>query len=492
MPLQTQIKFPVKKRSIKSKISENADPQPKACGAKRALFGRAESPASPKKARRCDENAMQGSSSSPKKSPTKKVSLSEAKQAFHTGLPIRLVGRSKEIAEIHSFLSGHIEGGTSGSLYMSGAPGTGKTSCLMFVKNGFEKQFQFAFVNCMSVSSPTAIYRAIARELGLESKSANSKTVVSSLKKSVSESTTVLVLDEIDQLDCKGQQVLYSLFEWPKLPQSKLILVGIANSLDLTDRILPRLATFKCQPTLMHFQPYTKDQIVSILEDRLSHVQTDGSPVIQPIAVQLCARKIAANTGDIRKALDVCRRAIEVVENKISKPILNCTSDDRCNPGSPTKRSPPTQTVDLEDINSVLHEVYGSRLQTSAATSEAVSMPLQHMLLVCTLVLMRKHCKPQDMTLGKAYDTYRRICTKRDITVVTECAFHGLCRMVESRGFLALRPAKVARLTKVILKIDENEAEHVLQDKVMLPSILADRSVLGKVLNVNGKLNSVM
>ena len=51
----------------------------------------------------------------------------------------------------------------------------------------------------------------------------------------------LLVLDEIDQLDSKSQQVLYSVYELPHLTNSMLTLVGIANALDLTDRILPRL-----------------------------------------------------------------------------------------------------------------------------------------------------------------------------------------------------------------------------------------------------------
>ena len=36
-------------------------------------------------------------------------------------------------------------------------------------------------------------------------------------------------------------------------------------------------------------------------------------------AVQFCARKIAAVSGDMRKALDICRRAVEVVETEAKR-----------------------------------------------------------------------------------------------------------------------------------------------------------------------------
>ena len=82
-----------------------------------------------------------------------------------------------------------------------------------------------------------------------------------------------MVLDEIDSLDSKSQEVLYTMFEWPSHPKSRLVLIGIANALDLTDRILPRLqARPKCKPELLNFPPYTKDQIVAVLTARLEKV----------------------------------------------------------------------------------------------------------------------------------------------------------------------------------------------------------------------------
>jgi len=81
------------------------------------------------------------------------------------------------------------------------------------------------------------------------------------------------VLDEIDQLDNRKQSVLYTIFEWPSAPNSKLVMIGIANALDLTDRILPRLqARLDLRPLLLHFAPYTKLEIVNILTERLKQV----------------------------------------------------------------------------------------------------------------------------------------------------------------------------------------------------------------------------
>lgn len=36
----------------------------------------------------------------------------------------------------------------------------------------------------------------------------------------------VLILDEVDSLDSKNQEVLYTMFEWPALNNSRAILVG--------------------------------------------------------------------------------------------------------------------------------------------------------------------------------------------------------------------------------------------------------------------------
>lgn len=102
---------------------------------------------------------------------------------------------------------------------------------------------------------------------------------------------SLLVLDEIDQLDSKRQSVLYTIFEWPAIPDSRIVLIGIANALDLTERTLPRLqARCSLRPRNLHFAPYTKEQIIQIFTTVLAN--EDRSNVFSPVALQMLAGNI--------------------------------------------------------------------------------------------------------------------------------------------------------------------------------------------------------
>lgn len=45
-------------------------------------------------------------------------------------------------------------------------------------------------------------------------------------------------MDELDLMVTKKQTVMYNFFEWPNRPSSKLIVVAIANTMDLPERML--------------------------------------------------------------------------------------------------------------------------------------------------------------------------------------------------------------------------------------------------------------
>ena len=162
----------------------------------------------------------------------------EARAALHTGAPRNLLCREEQVAVLQSWLQDHLVAGKPGSLYISGAPGTGKTASLTHLLSNIYTQYKYIFINCMVLKSSIAIYREVAKQLNPKKEVKTEREALKVIEASIrtSSSMILLVLDEVDQLESKDQSVLYTVFEWPALDGSRLVLCGIANSLDLTDR----------------------------------------------------------------------------------------------------------------------------------------------------------------------------------------------------------------------------------------------------------------
>ena len=45
-------------------------------------------------------------------------------------------------------------------------------------------------------------------------------------------------MDELDQLMTAKQDVVYNFFNWPTLVASKLIVIAVANTMDLPERVM--------------------------------------------------------------------------------------------------------------------------------------------------------------------------------------------------------------------------------------------------------------
>lgn len=120
---------------------------------------------------------------------------------------------------------------------------------------------------------------------------------------------SVVLMDELDLLVTKKQTVMYNFFDWPSRPLSKLIVVAVANTMDLPERIMSNKIASRMGLTRINFQPYKYDQLYAIVQSRLGGINAFAKE-----AVEFAARKVSAVSGDARRALDICRRAVEIVE----------------------------------------------------------------------------------------------------------------------------------------------------------------------------------
>jgi cell division control protein 6 len=379
-----------------------------------------------------------------------------------------------------------------------GPPGTGKTLCVDNVIHKLRKNYVFKYmsINCMDCRTPNAVYAKIVDQYGLKSPRTPIENLDVIERKIVTPTKgkapfTVLVLDEIDKLETKGQDVLYSLFELPRASQSKLLLIGIANTLDFTTRALSRFRSFKLSDvTELNFQPYTKEQVKGIVESRLKQIASQEE-LFNPTSLELCARKVATHSGDVRKALHICRRAIELAESDSrlstsSQKTLKSTNDDGLNPGSPRKRRntemvAPIQQVSVVHIMKVLNEVYGSKTVTVQSGASS-ALPTQQQIILCSLLLFAKYRSLREVDLTKCYQIFARVCNKKSIgfDVGNTSEFKSMCQLLESKGYVSVKSTKEISLAKLSLTVNEEDIEAMMTDKNLFKSILADNSYLLK------------
>lgn len=222
-----------------------------------------------------------------------------------------------------------------------------------------ERKYKVIRVNCMMHKNPIDALRALHQELDANiaqepasvhkpqskkrTKTANGDESILDkirmlLQKIPAGQTFVLLLDEIDHLlDTAATECtlgdIYSLSR----PLTNLIIIGIANALDLTIRSLHREDATTIV-TNIAFGAYSAEDITRILTARMQLVNTledhptlgagqeNRSPapntasacIISPAAIEMCARK-ASLVGDLRKALDIMRDAIGVAQKASSQ-----------------------------------------------------------------------------------------------------------------------------------------------------------------------------
>lgn len=261
--------------------------------------------------------------------------------------------REKEQLHIYNYIKKGLE--TNGSytgLYISGMPGTGKTACVTTVINKLRKEsqrkevapFTVCELNGMKITNPNNVFKYIYEHLFTDGRSTNIKKCTAILdnffknrkdynfQTQLREYTNphlILVIDEIDCLINKKQMLLYNIFNWTTYHHSKLIIISISNTLDLPEKLLPKISS-RIGNNRLSFKPYQKDELVKILS-----VKIENFELFSDDAIKLSAMKVAAVNGDLRRILQICRRAKEMfdsedhdIDDKIEKShILRATED---------------------------------------------------------------------------------------------------------------------------------------------------------------------
>lgn len=173
-----------------------------------------------------------------------------ARNQLHvSSVPAALPCREEEFATVYSHLEAAITDGSGSCIYISGTPGTGKTATVREVVAQLQASVQaeelddfiFVEINGMKVTDPHQSYSLLWQALHGDRVSPSHALELLErefLTPSPRRVPCVVLMDELDQLVTKNQSVMYNFFNWPGLRHSRLIVLAVANTMDLPERTL--------------------------------------------------------------------------------------------------------------------------------------------------------------------------------------------------------------------------------------------------------------
>lgn len=336
----------------------------------------------------------------------------------------------------------------------------------------------------------------------------------------------VVILDEMDSLlsSKDGDELVGSLFSVAHSPGSRLILIGIANSIDLVQQALRPGGPFhrrNIHPAHEVFPSYKREDIAALLNERLAQLP---GPVFDKNAIEFCARKIANGNGDMRRALEAASKAVEECVNIHTHMTQN--GDAVVSPKADSFK------VTMRHMNVALGRVTGGIGLNNENVATIRSLPVPQQVLMCTVAkllgdvmpgrglaveqnplkpvgnsnrhLMGLSCAREEpindapvSNLGKAWrrrsePPYGSLKKSKELTVGDlQAAFKGLCKQIgvaeytpaefgtamdllNTLGLIRLGkgPAQKGSKRRVTLTVPEDDVMMALSDVPVLKSVV--------------------
>jgi len=365
-------------------------------------------------------------------------------------VPDELPHRDREIQIVAELTACALKGDTPPNFLCYGMTGTGKTATIRYVSQKLAQQninnnLWWIYVNCSIISTPyrilAHIYNTIVESekippTGLP-KDIIFKRLLGLLDQRIRNSVCFLVLDEIDMLKNKIDEILYDLTRLNEnLDHAKTSLIGISNKLNFKDTLDPRVKSSLGEEHIV-FSSYNAKELGDILRGRAKIAFYDN--VLKEDVIPWCSAIAAKEHGDARKALQLLKKAGTLAERAQNK-ILTKTHVEQAQD-------------ELED-DQIIEYIKG--------------LPLQAQLTLTAIFLLSKFGPEHVITSGDVYDVHSELANRiPNVKILTKRRISDYINELAMAGIITAYTKSAGHYGRTkIIKLD-NGIELILIEKIL-------------------------
>jgi len=366
-----------------------------------------------------------------------------------TYTPRELPHREEQINGLASVLVPALRGETPSNVLIYGKTGTGKTAVAKYVGKELEEaglgdmKCTVIYINCEVVDTQYRILAHLARHFDKEIPMTGWPTdqVYAEFRNALDSERRVVVimLDEVDKLVRKGDDVLYNLSRINSdLLRSRVSIIGISNDLKFTEFLDPRVKSSLGEDEII-FPPYNAEQIRDILEQRASLAFKHGA--LAGDVIPLCSAFAAQEHGDARRALDLLRISGELAERARSAVVAE------------------------GHVRSAREKIEQDRVDEVIKT-----LPTQSKLVLYSIVLLEEQ-GTRNITTSAVYNMYKQLCPMVETDYLTHRRITDLIAELDMLGILhtiVVSKGRYGRTKEITLSVYSAKLKSILQQDYRL------------------------